>query len=72
MTVGPKTPLPPAKTQRLHDLRAVHSNFKSVLGLLKSGYRFDDADAPAALAQLDQAVNSLLREIQVLESEWRP
>jgi hypothetical protein len=49
----------------------VHANFKSVLELLKSGYRFDDADAPAALAQLEKAVLHLGRETDLLDQEWR-
>ena len=57
--------------QRLHDLRAVHSDFKSVLSaLLKGGYRFDDSDAPAALAQLERAVARFGDELRVLEKEW--
>ena len=71
MTAESNTPLAPAHTQRLHDLRAVHSNFKSVVELLKSGYRFDDADAPPALAQLEKSVFQLGREAELLEKEWR-
>lgn len=62
---------PPSYTQRLHDLRAVQANFKSILELLKSGYRFDDADAAPALAQLEKAIANLDRETDLLAREWR-
>jgi hypothetical protein len=65
------TDAPLSHAQRLHDLRGAHANFKSVLRLIESGYRFDDEDAPAALAQLDKAVKLLDREIRALESEWK-
>jgi hypothetical protein len=52
-------------------LRGAYANFKSVLELLKSGYRFDDADAGPALAQLERALQNLNREIRALEQEWR-
>jgi hypothetical protein len=41
-----------------------------VLKLLRSGYRFDDADAPAVLAQLEKALGHLNDEIRRLEGEW--
>lgn len=63
-------PLDP-RSQRLHDLHGAHANFKSILRLLKSGYRFDDEEAPAVLAQLEKAVANLGREIQSLEQEWK-
>ena len=65
------TGTPDSHAQRLHDLRGAHANFKSILRLIESGYRFDDADAPAALAQLDKAVKLLDREIKLLEKEWK-
>ena len=58
-------------SQRLHDLHGVHSDFKAILNLLKSGYRFDDDQAPAALAQLEKAAACLGQEIQTLENEWK-
>lgn len=61
----------PAHAQRLHDLRGIHADFKSVLRLLESGYRFDDEDAPAALVQLKKAVAHFDEELKRLEQEWR-
>jgi hypothetical protein len=68
--MSPSDPATPAKPQRLHDLRGAYANFRSVLELLKSGYRFDD-DAGPALAQLERALQNLNREIRALEQEWR-
>jgi hypothetical protein len=69
-----KAPASPATPQehehRLHELRTVHADFKATLGLLRSGYRFDDDEAPAALAQLQKAVNLLEAEISRLRAEW--
>jgi hypothetical protein len=60
-----------AHAQRLHDLRGVHADFKATLRLLESGYRFDDEDAPSALAQLKKAVAHLEAELKRLELEWK-
>ena len=60
----------PDNQQRLHDLRGTHADFKAVLRLLQSGYRFDDADAPAALMQLEKAVHHLEEQLKLLEVEW--
>jgi hypothetical protein len=60
-----------SRSQRLHDLRGIHANFKAVLRLLKSGYRFDDEEAPAVLARLEQAVSGLEAEIRALDQEWK-
>jgi hypothetical protein len=60
----------PTPLQRLHDLRTTQADFKAVLKLLRSGYRFDDADAPAVLAQLEKALGHLNDEIRRLEGEW--
>ncbi len=62
--------LHPDHAQRLHDLRSAQAGFKATLELLKSGYRFDDEGAPAALVQLEKALAFLHREIGKLEKEW--
>lgn len=58
------------RTQRLHDLKGVHADFKSILRLLRSGYRFDDDEAPGVLVQLEKAVTLFEQEIRTLEREW--
>jgi hypothetical protein len=69
------SPSPPTSQnsydQRLHDLRAIYANFKTVMELLRTGYRFDDADAPAAMNQLTKALGLLEVEIRTLEAEWK-
>ena len=55
--------------QRLHDLNTVLVDFKAVTTLLKSGYKFDDQDGPAALARLDHALQLLAREITERRAE---
>jgi hypothetical protein len=57
------------KLQRLHDLNAVHTDFKSVIILLKSGYRFDDENAPDVVKQLEHALSLLKFEIERQEKE---
>lgn len=56
--------------ERIHNLKEVYTDFKIVLNLLRSGYRFDDSDAPRALKQLEKALKLLAEEIsQLKESE---
>ncbi len=52
------------RQQRLHDLNAVHTDFKSVVILLKSGYKFDDENAPDVIKQLEHALSLLKYEIE--------
>ena len=56
--------------QRLHDLKTVHTNFKTVMMLLQTGYPLDDEAAKPVLAQLQKAVEMLKEEIGMLEGEW--
>lgn len=57
------------RRERLHDLNTVLTDFRMVYHLLKSGYRFDDEDAPAAFTQLEKALQLLQKEIQTLQAE---
>ena len=59
------------KLERLHDLKTVYSDFKSILHLVKTGYCFDDEHDPAALTQLEKALNLLKTEIQIFETEMK-
>ena len=49
-----------------HHLNTVYIDFKIVLDLLKSGYKFDDADAPQVLEQLEKCIGLLRTEIESL------
>lgn len=60
----------PSHSQRLHDLKGIQADFKALLRLVRSGYRFDDEDAAPALAQLEKALSRLDDEIRRLEREW--
>jgi hypothetical protein len=51
---------------RLHDLKTVYLDFKIVLNLVKTGYKFDDEDAPAVLRQLEKSLVMLETEIERL------
>ncbi len=56
------------KTQNSrHHLNTVYIDFKIVLDLLRSGYKFDDADAPQVLEQLEKCVTLLKTEIESMD-----
>jgi hypothetical protein len=54
---------------RLHDLKGVYTDFKIVFRLIKSGYRFDDADAPPVMEQLEKALSKMQYQLNTLERE---
>ena len=56
------------KSNRLHDLKTVYIDFKIVFNLLKSGYSFDDTDAPAVIHQLEKSLSILKAEIDSIET----
>ena len=56
-----------AKT--LHDLAGTCTDFRIMIDLIKSGYRFDDAEAPALLQQLEKDLKFLQDYLQNLKSE---
>ena len=49
---------------RIHDLNTVYLDFKTVLKLIRSGYRFDDEDAASISDQLEKALELLHAEIK--------
>jgi hypothetical protein len=57
----------PSDSNQLHDLGTIHLDFKIILNLIKSGYRFDDSDAPAVIQQLEHALELLKNHINELE-----
>ncbi len=54
-------------TDRLHDLKSVYTDFRIVVSLLKSGYKFDDNEAPALFEQIEKALEILKAEINFLK-----
>jgi hypothetical protein len=62
---------PVTYAQRMHDLKTTQANFKAILRLLRSGYRFEDAEAAAVLSQLEKALGHLQDEMDRLEVEWK-
>lgn len=60
-----------SKNQRLHDLKTVQIDFKAVLTLIETGFKFEEAqELPALIAQLEKALKMLKSEIGLLEKEW--
>lgn len=52
---------------QIHNLKTVYTDFKIILGLIQSGYQFDDSDAPALIQQLEKALKILKDEIRKIE-----
>ena len=59
--------MPKSNPHRVHDLNTVYLDFKIVLDLIKSGYRFDDNNTEAVVEQMNKALNLLREEIKNLE-----
>ncbi len=55
--------------EALHDLSETFTDFRILLDLIKSGYRFDDAEAPALLEQLENDLKILNHHLYQLKQE---
>ena len=64
-----KSDLKKSGDERLHDLKTVYSDFKALVHLLSSGYRFDGEHGALALTQLEKALGMLNEEILIQEQE---
>jgi hypothetical protein len=56
-------------SKNLHDLKSVYTDFKIILNLVQSGYRFDDEDAPTILRQLEKTLVSFKSELDEIEKQ---
>jgi hypothetical protein len=54
------------ESKDLHDLSGVCIDFKILLELLQTGYRFDDEQAPELLKQLEHSVKVLEAHVRDL------
>ncbi len=53
----------------IHDLSTVCTDFRIILDLIKSGYRFDDSEAPALMEQLENDLKILNHHLHQLKEE---
>lgn len=53
---------------RLHRLKTIHTDFRIVLNLIRTGYKFDDEEAPLVIQQLEKGLDILNSEIALLEN----
>jgi hypothetical protein len=55
--------------EALHDLSATCTDFQILLDLIRSGYRFDDAEAPDLIQQLENDLKVLKNHLYQLTDE---
>ena len=57
----------PLTAKELHDLSGACIDFKILLDLIKSGYRFDDEEAPILLDQLEKDLKVLQNHLHEMK-----